>query len=486
MAIYWILGAALALLLLLSLRVARTVWRVVWKTGQSLPRLEGEVGECRRTVQQELATVTAAHESLSHSVDSVSQEFARLQESASQMNEQLKTHVDMQVRVAQSDVQWKAHLDSAIASLSQQLADIRANLPAKPGYEDPVPFVEAMAEPDVLRIAERLAFARPLVPYPNWYFAADWENPDLAYRIRRSIWTYFSSRRTTAPLDIPWYGDLKLRIHLGNDVSRLLFVAGCIDPNEFALLDKLLMPGMVVVDAGANEGIYTVFASQRVGNTGSVWAFEPSKREFERLEANVRLNQFTNVHSFCLALADENAAADLSIAEDEHAGHNTLGQFVYAETQLSGRESVPLRRLDSFLQENALERLDFLKLDVEGAEMRVLAGAREALSRFRPLILLEANEPSLKAQGSSREEMIRFLESQAYRLYLFDPGTGLPVSASEGSYGDNMLAAPVERNLPETALVPFPARRYLVGSPDDLKSFDIEHQHNCLEDTITE
>jgi hypothetical protein len=89
--------------------------------------------------------------------------------------------------------------------------------------------------------------------------------------------------------------------------------------------------------------------------------------------------------------------------------------------------------------------------------MRVLAGACDALRRFRPLILLEMNEPSLKAQGSSRDSLIQLLESHDYRLYLFDPTTGLPVPAFEGRYGDNMLAVPVERNLPESALLPLPA-----------------------------
>ena len=118
--------------------------------------------------------------------------------------------------------------------------DRRGSPPSKPAYEDPVPYIEAMAEADILRIAEALVFVRPLTPYPNWYFDADWQNPDLGYRIRRSIWTYFSRRKTTAALDTPWYGGLRLRIHLGNDQSRQQFVAGCIDPNEFALLDKLL------------------------------------------------------------------------------------------------------------------------------------------------------------------------------------------------------------------------------------------------------
>jgi FkbM family methyltransferase len=213
---------------------------------------------------------------------------------------------------------------------------------------------------------------------------------------------------------------------------------------------------MVFLDVGANEGFYSVFASRRVGETGSVWALEPSRREMARLTANVELNGLTNVRPFCVALADEDGDAELLIACDEHSGHNTLGQFVY-ESGPDRREPVRLRRLDSLLQESALERLDFLKIDAEGAEMRVLAGAGDALRKFRPFILLEMNDRALKAQGSSRDNVIRHLESQDYRIYLFDPATGLPVPAFEGRYGDNMLAVPVERNLPEPALLPLPA-----------------------------
>jgi FkbM family methyltransferase len=348
-------------------------------------------------------------------------------------------------------------LEASSAALGERLTEIRANLPApEPTYEDPVPFIEAMPEPDVLRIAAVLTFVRPLTPYPNWYFDVDWQNSDLGYRIRRSIWTYFSRRKIFAALDVPWYGGLKLRMYLGNDQSRQQFVAGCLDPNEFALLDKLLTPGMVFLDVGANEGFYTVFASRCVGETGSVWAFEPSRREMEHLTANVRLNGLANVRSFCVALANEDTEAELLIAGEEHSGHNTLGQFVY-DSGLITVESVPVRRLDSLLQECPLERLDFLKIDAEGAEMRVLAGACDALRRFRPLILLEMNDPSLKAQGSSRDLLIQLLESNDYRLYLFDPTTGLPVPAFEGRCGDNMLAVPMERNLPESALLPLPA-----------------------------
>ncbi len=476
MVIYVIFGGALALLLALSFRAAKTASRVAQTNNQSLTRLEDKIAEWRLSMQQELEAMAstqrmgAATESQAGArqslelqteiralVDLQSREFSRVRAMFDVLPHSVGALQRGLTQIQESTVQLKAQLDTANAAQGEQLAQIRANLPApKPAYEDPVPFIEAMAEPDVLRIAEALTFVRPLTPYPNWYFDVDWQNTDLGYRIRRSIWTYFSRRKTFAALDVPWYRGLKLRIHLGNDQSRQQFVAGCLDPNEFALLDKLLTPGMVFLDVGANEGFYTVFASRCVGKAGSVWAFEPSRREMECLTANVRLNGLANVRPFCVALADQDTDAELLIAGDEHSGHNTLGHFVY-ESGLTRRESVLLRRLDGLLQESSLERLDFLKIDVEGAEMRVLAGARDALRRFRPFILLEMNDPSLKIQGSSRDDLIQFLESHDYRLYLFDPATGLPVAAFEGRYGDNMLAVPVERNLPESALLPLPA-----------------------------
>jgi len=512
MLLYIIFGILIGLLSVLSLLAARTARSAAQTNGQFLARLDEGVAELRREggrqvlelhtamrsltdlQHQEFSRMRAMVELLPHSVAALKRELAQLQESTDRIkadlelssaaqNEQLiqigqlqefMNHAKVQLeatRAAQDDQstqisqlqesarRLKAQLEVSGASQGEQLAQIRAHLPPpKPPYEDPVPFVEAMSEAEVLRIAAPLAFVRPLTPYPNWCFDADWQNSDLGYRIRRSIWTYFSRRKTATSLDIPWHGGLNLRIYLGNDLSRQLYVAGCLDPNEFALLDKLLVPGMVFLDVGAHEGVYTVFASYRVGNTGSVWAFEPSRREMERLTTNVQLNDLANVRSFCMALADEDTNAELLIAGDEHSGHNTLGQFVH-ESELSRRELVPLHRLDTVLQENTLERLDVLKIDAEGAERRVLAGGLGALKRFRPTILLEVSDSSLKAQGSSRDELIRFLESQAYRFYLFDASTGVPVPAFEGRYGANMLAVPLERNLPEAVLLPLPGTR---------------------------
>ncbi len=180
------------------------------------------------------------------------------------------------------------------------------------------------SEAEVVAAAQKLAFVRPLAPYPGWNFGSDWDNPDLTFRIRRKIWEVFNERGLEIPLLFDWYEGLRLNLFLGNDLSRQLFIAGCSEPNEFAFLNGILTPGMVFVDAGANDGLYSLFAARRVGPAGLVWAFEPSAREFARLEENLKLNALENVRPFRAALADRNGEVDLAVAGFEHEGQNTL------------------------------------------------------------------------------------------------------------------------------------------------------------------
>ena len=303
------------------------------------------------------------------------------------------------------------------------------------------------SEAAVLEAARAAAFLRPLAPYPGWTFGSDWDNPDPAFRLRRDIWEYFHRRRLETPLTFDWYDGLKLHLYLGNDLSRQLFIAGCVEPNEMALLDSVLAPGMVFIDGGANDGLYSLLAARKVGGTGRVWAFEPSGREFGRLQRNLALNGIENVRPFPVALADRNGEETLTIAGYEHEGQNTLGEFVHEGVETRGREQVVVRKLDDLVKEEGLSRIDVLKLDVEGAEKRVLDGARNVLARFRPLVLFEAQDAALGKQGSSRAEVFDFFTSVGYRLYAFRSATGKPALVKDGALSDNIVALAEESPL---------------------------------------
>jgi FkbM family methyltransferase len=201
---------------------------------------------------------------------------------------------------------------------------------------------------------------------------------------------------------------------------------------------------MVFVDAGANEGLYSLFASKCVGASGSVHSFEPSQREFHRLGCNIQLNGLKNVHAVQAALADTPGEMELNIASQPHAGQNTLGKLIY-QVPLERTERVSAQTLDAFAAASGLSRLDVVKLDVEGAELRVLEGSRKVLREMRPVILFEASDDALRAQSGSLAELLEFLRSQDYRIYAFDDRTGAPAPARGEIYSDNMIAFPMER-----------------------------------------
>lgn len=322
--------------------------------------------------------------------------------------------------------------------------------PGKPVLEQNAQWESASAwhptESLLLQAAKDIAFARPLTPYPGWRFDIDWDNPDPAFQIRRLIWSYFSDHKSEASIHMKWQHGLELNLWLGNDVSKQLFIAGCYEPNETAFVNSFLKPGMAFLDAGANEGLYTLLASRLVGPSGQVWAFEPSEREFMRLQQNLSLNQISNVRPLRVALADVNGEIELTVAEDAHAGQNTLGSFSYPIQSLR-KEKVSVRRLDDLFSEERINRLDMMKLDVEGAEAHLIAGAHKLLRKLRPVVLFEASETALQNMGSSSTQLLELFRTFGYYVYSFSSETGLPIPAKDGEFSGNMIAAPAEAGI---------------------------------------
>jgi FkbM family methyltransferase len=343
-------------------------------------------------------------------------------------------------------------LSGSIAELSgktEVLADMVESVVRKPPRDLPidVTILEKYTEGEIVTLAEALATLRPLVPYPRWHFDCDWANPDLAFQLRQWLWHYFDTRQAEGAVVVGWHHGTRLRLYLGNDLSRQIYIAGSVDPNEFAFLDRFLQPGMTFLDIGANEGIYSVFAARRVGAEGTVWAFEPSRRELDRLRCNLELNGL-QVRVFPLALADSAGRADLRVAGYGHEGQNTLGAFAYAGVEVARTEPVDLMRLDDVVEQNPLGRLDAIKVDVEGAELRLFRGATATLRRFRPVLLFEASDAALRLQGASCEALFDHLRNQQYDLYAFDRHSGLPAPATPGAQTENMIAVPAGQSLP--------------------------------------
>lgn len=195
--------------------------------------------------------------------------------------------------------------------------------------------------------------------------------------------------------------------------SRLTFYFGVSEPDLFRVYNEFLKPGMTVVDAGANIGLHSLFFSRRVGESGKIYAFEPSKMIFGRLMAHIRDNGVTNIESLCMALGAEHGSAE--VVDDVE---DTSRTFLQSNLSDSGKASiVTVETLDAFVKLKRLERIDFLKIDVEGYESEILAGARGLLNRqVIKVIQIELDERSLDRAGSQKSSVISLLRKNGYSL----------------------------------------------------------------------
>jgi FkbM family methyltransferase len=295
-------------------------------------------------------------------------------------------------------------------------------------------------------LAHLLYELQPLARCPGWRFAQAELEPTPAVRVRFAMWEAARRRPGGITMDFPWHEETRIRTPLGNDCNRCVFVSGSFEPNELTLMRDFLEPGMIMIDAGANEGLFTLVAAKRVGPRGHVYAFEPSPRERAILETNVALNALENVTVLQEALTDTVGEAPLTVADEEHSGQNTLGALIYDGVTPFETIGVKTQTLDSFARLLGLRRLDFIKADVEGSELKMIAGGIQTLTAYGPRLVLEMQDKSLRGQGSSAAELCMELGQLGYQLYEFGTLTGLPnAPLSSHDTGRNIFATYKER-----------------------------------------
>lgn len=161
---------------------------------------------------------------------------------------------------------------------------------------------------------------------------------------------------------------------------------------EFEHLESFLSPGAVFLDVGGNTGIYTIKAAKFLSaNGGTVVTVEPNPEMLAMLAHNVRANGFANVRLRNFCLGPTAGAADLWM----NFGRPASFSLVHRDETATGL-SVLVFPLDQVFPLEKLERLDYVKIDVEGAEQQVLAGAGATLRRFRPILQMETEIACVK------------------------------------------------------------------------------------------
>lgn len=135
-----------------------------------------------------------------------------------------------------------------------------------------------------------------------------------------------------------------------------------------------------VIDAGANLGLFSIIASKRVGVNGKIFAFEPVEKTNKLLEKNLELNNISNCKIIDYALGDENKDITIFIKNDK------LDAASIYDKNSNSKYRVKQIKLDTFIENNKIKKLDFIKVDIEGSEKNFLKGAKNTIQKFKPKI----------------------------------------------------------------------------------------------------
>jgi FkbM family methyltransferase len=189
-----------------------------------------------------------------------------------------------------------------------------------------------------------------------------------------------------------------------------LFWSGLKDKWDLYHLRSILGPGSVFLDIGSNFGYYSLTLAAALDRRCEIHAFEPNPKTYARLLRHIEWNGMRDViDAHQVALSDTEGAATL-IERSDNSGASRLGND-------ADGVSVRTTTLDAFRDAHAMDRLDALKIDVEGYEARVLIGGKATLSRFKPAIVIEFWTTGLARAGSSVGEVAGVLADLGYKLF---------------------------------------------------------------------
>jgi FkbM family methyltransferase len=244
-------------------------------------------------------------------------------------------------------------------------------------------------------------------------------------------------------------GGILWELELREGIDLSIFCFGRFERDTSKALERIIKPGMVVVDIGANIGAHTLPIAKHVGETGRVFAIEPTSFAYSKLSRNIDLNP-----SLKSRIVTVNAAFVSDTSQE-------LGK-IYASWRLTGTDNAhsvhggvecdtsQAQRVtfDSFVAQAQIKKISVIKLDVDGFETHVLKGGLEALRRDHPTIVMEFSPYVHKEHGATFDEVVNILTDLGYGFECERTGKPLPSDVKEleaiipAGGGINVIARP--------------------------------------------
>jgi FkbM family methyltransferase len=232
---------------------------------------------------------------------------------------------------------------------------------------------------------------------------------------------------------------IAMELDLSNLVDHAIFFGV---PKEKGLENLLSLAKVdsVVFDVGANIGFLTLRFASACTN-GFVYSFEPGRKNFARLQKNLALNSLLNIKAFQMALGERTESKQLYEMYSFNTGANRI---LNTSVEKKVSETVSVSSLDDVVASLNLDRLDILKIDVEGYELFVLRGGQKTIERFMPILFVELADDNLKHHNLSSRDVIQFILKMNYSIV--DARTVKPLDVNTDKFHIDILCFPNQKN----------------------------------------
>ncbi len=233
----------------------------------------------------------------------------------------------------------------------------------------------------------------------------------LRFRTAKALYNYESVKIKGIDIVAPLQDDgLVCMVNTKDIIGWKIFFFGEYENDTNKILELYLKQDDIVLEAGANIGSETLLIS-KILNKGTIYCFEPNPYSFERLKINISINELKNVYAYDYALGEADNEIKFHIYPKGFCNSGMSSK--YMETSITHEITVIQKTVDTFVHENNITKLDFIKMDIQGAEIDLLNGASETLKRFKPTIFTEACEPY-----NDTKQLYEILVSLGYDVFL--------------------------------------------------------------------
>ncbi len=193
---------------------------------------------------------------------------------------------------------------------------------------------------------------------------------------------------------------------------------------EEKFLGGLHLTRQTVYDVGSYDGLYTLYFAKTVGKEGWVIAFEPNPNNFAQLVNNVKLNGFKNVKAFKIGIGEEKKRVTL-VFRNTYPGSGSIQQDIKAyHLRHRGLKSIEIEidSIDGQIVSHDLPGPDFVKIDVEGAELDVLIGMKETIERYKPRLFIEVHGITMQQKIENAKNIVGLLTEKNYTICHVESG----------------------------------------------------------------